>query len=260
MNEHPFRVEVEGFSGPLDVLCHLLENREIEASAIRVSEIIGTYSRFLTLTGRLSIYETAEFLDLCSRILLGKIKALLPGQAETNEISENAGILIAEEALFQALERYRPYREAARMFRMLQEQAENHFIRVSEGKEPAIFELGDLYSLCRQWWKIYGSCACARQEVEQPHGSCSDGFPDPVPEEEQVEERIRELSSRFREGTEIPLAELVPRRAGRTKLVVTLLALLEMCRLGFVCLTQEKGFGTLKVRSLEHVASDGPIY
>ena len=81
-----------------------------------------------------------------------------------------------------------------------------------------------------------------------------------VAEEEQVEERIRELSSRFREGTEIPLAELVPRRAGRTKLVVTLLALLEMCRLGFICLTQEKGFGTLKVRSLKHVASDGPIY
>jgi len=255
--ERQFEIEIEGFSGPLDALCHLLESREIEASAVQVSEIITTYSGYLARTGRLSIYEAAEFLNLCSRILLGKIKALLPGEvkAEDEEIKPPAD----EVALLDALERYRPYRAAANLLKDLQNHRERHFTRpVEEG--PVSYELGDLYSLCRIWWSLYAAFNGVDDATGESLETYWEGFPDPVPEEEQVEKRINDLKRRLQPGKEIPLAELVPKDAGRTILVVTILALLEMCRLGDVYLHQENRFGPLRVRSAKHAVGNGTIY
>ena len=254
-----FEIRVEGFSGPLDVLCHLLESREIEASSIRVSDIIETYFRFLTQTERLSIYEAAEFLSLCSRILLGKIKALLPGENLENDGGEPDNEA-DEEALLDVLQRYRPYRAAAELLMTLQERRERHFIRVVEENETAAYELKDLYSFCRQWWSLYASYAGSKGKSKIASGERQEGFLDPVPEEKQVEEKIRELQQRFYKEGEIPLEKLVPKRSDRSLLVVTILALLEMCRLGCVSLSQKEGFGTLWIRSLKHAVIDGPMY
>jgi len=257
VSERQFEIEIEGFSGPLDALCHLLESREIEASTIQVSEIIATYSCFLTRTGKLSIYQAAEFLNLCSRILLGKIKALLPDvvkpEAEAIETATD------EAALLEVLERYRPYRAAGDLLKHLQKNRERHFARpVAEG--PVSYELGDLYSLCRQWWSLYAAFNGAGSSNGESTETYWEGFPDPVPEEEQVEKRIKELERRLQRENEIPLAELVPKDAGRTILVVTILALLEMCRLGDVYIHQENLFGPLQIRSAKHAVDNGPIY
>ncbi|MGC9371726.1 MAG: segregation and condensation protein A [Thermovirgaceae bacterium] len=257
MSERQFEIEIEGFSGPLDALCQLLESREIEASAIQVSEIIATYSGFLARTGRLSIYEAAEFLNLCSRILLGKIKALLPcaGKPEAEEIETSND----EAALLEALERYRPYRTAGNLLKYLKKHRERHFTRpVEEG--PVSYELGDLYSLCRLWWSLYAAFNGAGNSKGESLETYWEGFPDPVPDEEQVEKRINQLQGRLQRGNEIPLSELVPKDAGRAILVVTILALLEMCRLGDVYLRQENRFGPLQVRSAKHAVDNGTIY
>ncbi|MFP4481335.1 MAG: segregation and condensation protein A [Thermovirgaceae bacterium] len=258
MAEWKFEIEIEGFSGPLDVLCHLLESREIEASTIQVSDIIATYSVFLTRTGRISIYEAAEFLSLCSRVLLGKIRGLLPG-GRNLEKEESETPTTDEEALLETLERYRPYRAAGNLLKHLQKLRERHFTRPVE-EEPLTYELGDLYFLCRQWWKLYAIYSGERNTSAGSQGAYSEGFLDPVPEEEQVEKRIREIQQQLQNEDEIPLGELVQRGTGRTILVVTILALLEMCRLGYVDLRQEKGFGQLRVRSLKHAISNGTIY
>jgi len=71
-------VELEGFSGPLDVLCHLVESGGISASGISVSQLIRVYSEFLIENERATINEMAAFFSLIARLLLGKLKALLP--------------------------------------------------------------------------------------------------------------------------------------------------------------------------------------
>jgi len=59
-----FDVELEGFSGPLDMLCHLVETGEIRASSISVSELIRVYSGFLLKNDRATINEMAAFFSL----------------------------------------------------------------------------------------------------------------------------------------------------------------------------------------------------
>jgi segregation and condensation protein A len=78
-----------------------------------------------------------------------------------------------------------------------------------------------------------------------------DGIPEAIPDEDQVERRMEELASRItvtREG--LSLRTLIRREKGRMDLIVTLLALLEMSRLGRVALVQEEVLGDVQVRGV----------
>ena len=78
-----------------------------------------------------------------------------------------------------------------------------------------------------------------------------DGFGDPVPDEEQIQTRIAELEEQLTEEGGLSLNALC--RAARSSmtgikgLVVTLLALLEMCRMGKITIEQEALFADVKV-------------
>ena len=50
-----FQIEIEGFSGPLDLLCHMIDQGRIEAAQISVAEVISIYGAYLAQTGGLPI-------------------------------------------------------------------------------------------------------------------------------------------------------------------------------------------------------------
>ena len=72
-----------------------------------------------------------------------------------------------------------------------------------------------------------------------------DEIPDAVPEEQQVEERMSELQQLLK-GRRLPLGELLKER-NKKNLIVTLLALLEMSRLGMVDLIQTETLGDVEI-------------
>ena len=74
-----------------------------------------------------------------------------------------------------------------------------------------------------------------------------DEIPDAVPEERQVEARMEELMSELK-GKRITLKELLQER-NKKNLIVTLLALLEMSRLGMVQLIQHETLGDVEIAS-----------
>ena len=72
-----------------------------------------------------------------------------------------------------------------------------------------------------------------------------DEIPDAVPEERQIEERMDELM-RIVAGRRLPLGELLAERSKKT-LIVTLLALLELSRLGMVHIIQPETLGGVEI-------------
>ena len=72
-----------------------------------------------------------------------------------------------------------------------------------------------------------------------------DEIPDAVPEERQIEERMDELMH-IVAGRRLPLGELLAERNKKT-LIVTLLALLELSRLGMVHIIQPETLGGVEI-------------
>ena len=79
-----FVVELEAFSGPLDLLLHLLREEQIDIADIPIARIAD---QFLRVIHQLGLNQAADYLDMASRLVRLKAQMLMPrtGEGETWE-------------------------------------------------------------------------------------------------------------------------------------------------------------------------------
>jgi segregation and condensation protein A len=74
-----FVVELDAYSGPLDLLLHLLREEQIEIADIPISRIAD---QFLHAIHELGLNQAADYLDMASRLVRLKAQMLLPRRTE----------------------------------------------------------------------------------------------------------------------------------------------------------------------------------
>jgi segregation and condensation protein A len=74
-----FVVELEAFSGPLDLLLHLLREEQLEIADIPIARIAD---QFLQAIHELGLNQAADYLDMASRLVRLKAQMLLPRHAD----------------------------------------------------------------------------------------------------------------------------------------------------------------------------------
>jgi segregation and condensation protein A len=74
-----FVVELEAFSGPLDLLLHLLREEQLEIADIPIARIAD---QFLQAIHELGLNQAADYLDMASRLVRLKAQMLLPRRSE----------------------------------------------------------------------------------------------------------------------------------------------------------------------------------
>ena len=252
-NEPVFDITLKDFSGPLDLLCHLVESREIEAYSVSLSEVLSQYVTYLLTARRATLAELAEFFSLASRILIRKVRSLIPrdpaeSETEVEDIAEDEAIYeLSEEEIAMMLERFKPYRSAAARLDEFKRDREKSFVRVcEEGGGPPWFDIGDLFSLSTLWWNMIEGYSRARSRSAMD--SFMDEIPDAVPQEVLVDNRMEEIKSLMAESRSATLSALL-RHFGAGALIVTLLALLELSRLGKIGVSQAEEWGDVFVEA-----------
>ena len=73
--DRPFLIELEAFSGPLDLLLHLIREQEIDIADIPIARIAD---QFLEVIETLGLNEAANYLEMAAWLLRIKIQVLLP--------------------------------------------------------------------------------------------------------------------------------------------------------------------------------------
>jgi segregation and condensation protein A len=71
----PFVVELESFSGPLDLLLHLLREEQIDIADIPIARVAD---QFLAVVHDLGLNQAADYLEMASRLVRLKAQLLLP--------------------------------------------------------------------------------------------------------------------------------------------------------------------------------------
>src|ERR1041384_7459057 len=74
-----FVVQLDAFSGPLDLLLHLLREEQLEIADIPIARIAD---QFLQAIGELGLNQAADYLDMASRLVRLKAQMLLPRGSE----------------------------------------------------------------------------------------------------------------------------------------------------------------------------------
>ena len=247
-----FQAEIDGFSGPFDLLCWLVESRGLEAASISVGQVVRIYGAYLANTNKVSVSVVSEFLFMAASLVLNKIRALLPGREslyESEEPENDPG-----EDVLEKLSRYRPYRSAARDLAILKEERDRFFFRSApeeEDDEPS-FDLGDLFALCRLWWSLRDLKRRTKNAAPYIFENEDDwsGVPSSLPEEEQIERKISEILSELNSDGSLRLSFLLRENRAMANFVVTLLALLEMSRMGRIRILQEELFDDIVITPL----------
>lgn len=257
MLKETVEIAIDGFSGPLDLLCHLVESRQMQASKIRVAQLVRIYGAYLVRTKKASVDALAEFFSMVAGLLLQKTLSLLPEATlafpEDDDINE---LLPDEEEFIEKLERYRPYRSATLWLEERKMLRERRFRRIASEEadfpgEPT-YDIGDLYFLSRIWWGLIDRFRKENSRklsdfVFENTEEEWNGMPEAVPEESQIQSRIAELEEKLALGVVLSLNELWAVSPSVRMLVVTLLAVLEMCRMGRTIIEQETLFSDVKI-------------
>lgn len=265
-----FVVSIEGFSGPLDLLCALVESKKFEASRVKITQLIKLYGAYLANNKNINADVLAEFFYMASGLLLEKTKSLLSksknADAQADDLlnedfdlsGEDINININDNNIMERIARYRPYRKAflwladrleseAKSFRRPVIINKNNNLKQQE----KIIDLSydeDIFSLAKIWRKIYKNYNLNKSRelelAEEESGADWDGFDKNAPDEEQIQIKIAELEDKLSANNIIYLNALC---SDLKNLVVTLLALLEMCRMGGVEIKQDNLFGDVKI-------------
>lgn len=143
VNEHALRVSVQNFDGPLDLLLHLVKERELDIATVPLATVAEQYLAYVSMMEAIDVEAAAEYLVIAATLVFLKSRALLPPiPAEFLEEGETPEEV--EERLRQRLIAYSKYREVGEDLRKRQFEASSYFFR----------DLGDPHSSLRQRYRV----------------------------------------------------------------------------------------------------------
>lgn len=231
-------IEVDGFSGPLDLLCHMIETGEMAASGISALQVVRTYEKLSSEDAWASIDSAGSFIVQAARLVLNKAVALMPKKAVPEEHDEDN---LKSEDMEMVLERYRPYRKAAMVLLDLQSSWSLRSFRPSKPLPPD-YDLGDLYSLSSLWWELMTKGNKGSRAFRKAEAMAATDIPSPIPDSVRIERRMEVIMKELGCGG-LTLASALAGSCHVADLVVTVLALLELSRRALIRLEQKEIFG-----------------
>lgn len=228
-----YRVELPVFSGPMDLLLHLVRQSEVDIHEISLARILDDYLKHLKVLQQLDLADIGDFVVMASTLMEIKSRELLPN--ETVEIEQE---LDPRDDLIKRLLDYKRYRDLARELdsRADRRARQSPLVLANpphliEQGDDDLLELGEIGI-----WDLTSAFAKLLEEI---------GTQGPM--QIEVEKRdvgyyTRRLLLKFKERREVSFTEIFDRTEGRYGLIGTLIALLEMMKQGYLRAFQDKCF------------------
>jgi len=94
-----YKVELEAFEGPLDLLLHLIRQQEIDIYDIPIAKITDQYLQYIQMMANLNVTVAGEFLVMAATLIYIKSKMLLPSDPETSEEVEDPRLDLVQQLL-----------------------------------------------------------------------------------------------------------------------------------------------------------------
>ncbi len=232
-----YKVKLEIFEGPLDLLLYLIKRDEIDIYDISLERITRQYLEYLQAFEELNIDVAGEFVVMAANLIYLKSRSLLPADQQPPE--EDADEHDPRWDLIRQLIEYKKFKDAAADLHQREVEQERIFAR--DGTPPASPEgplrLGEvgIFQLISAFQNVIKRVE-ARQDVQEIFG-----------ERFSVSEKIDLILQRVGSGAALRFSDLFGPIVSRVEVVVTFLALLELIRLRQVRAVQKSLFEEIEI-------------
>ena len=216
-----YRVELDLFSGPLDLLLYLVRRNELDVRNLLVSQVVEQFLEYLDILKAIDLDIVGDFIVMAGTLAEYKSRLVLPQQPDESEpdLDDETGI----DLIPQIIE-YRKFKEAARLLEDQAAEWQERFPRLSNDRPPARrdasqdkikhVELWDLVSALSRVLKL--------QDAKQQSHIRYDDTPIPV--------YIDRISQRVRSEKKVAFTSLFGNERLRSKIIGMFLAILELLR------------------------------
>lgn len=233
-----YKVKLEIFEGPLDLLLYLVKRDEVDIYDISIERIAQQYLEYMEAFKALDLELAGEFLVMASNLLYLKSRSLLPVDQQPPE--EEAEDDDPRWELIRQLVEYKKFKEAAASLGVREALQSSVYARMADTNEPpperplgevSIFDLINAFNAVLK--RISNETEDLREIFEENF---------------TVGDKIEFIMKMTEAGVALKFTELFVNAASRAEVVVTFLALLELVRLKQLRCVQEGPFGEIELR------------
>jgi segregation and condensation protein A len=248
-----YKVDLEVFEGPLDLLLYLIRREEVDIYDIPIERITAQYLAYLEVMRMLDLNIAGEFLVMAATLMMIKSRMLLPVESRAAEEESDEEWVDPRLDLVRQLIEYKKFKDAAGQLLQLEALQSEAF---GYGGEGPVFEqepqdagqaLGDigLFDLLTAFQEVL-----ARAPMEPL------GLIDPI--RWSVPDKMEMIISITRAGRHVTFSSLFSPESQRGEVIVTFLALLELLRLRQIALQQNDAFHEILIMPVAELAAERP--
>jgi segregation and condensation protein A len=103
-----FRIALDIFRGPLDLLLYLVRKHELEVSEVSLANVTQQFLEYIAIVEQIDVDAVGDFLEMASTLIEIKSRMVLPGEEEVEDELEDP-----RQELVRRLLEYKQYRDAA---------------------------------------------------------------------------------------------------------------------------------------------------
>ena len=221
-----YRVELQQFEGPMDLLLFFIKRDEIDIYDIPIARITDEYLAYVRVLEEIDLDGVGDFLYMAALLINIKAQMLLP----SDEVGDEGESVDPRRELVERLLEYVRFKEAADQLRTQRERRREHFTRgdassvrksVKDDHETSID--ASVYDLVEALGEMLSSVE--EDEKEPVHEV------DPV--QHSVEDQQRYVLNQIRNGTDLSFQALVEEHS-KGFVIATFLAILELARQHYI--------------------------
>jgi segregation and condensation protein A len=238
-----YELRLDEFSGPLDKLLELIEDRKLDVSRLSLAKVTDDFLRHVENLKHAPPALLADFIVVASQLILLKSKALLP---ELLLNSDEEGSL---EELEERLKAYREFKEAQKLILSLW-RAGSH-----EASRPYFLSISRSLPMIETKTPFYPGKTLSLQKLHTGLAALAHSLEKTVLEEETIkdavitmEEKMRHILERLRQIEETKFSDLSS-SASREEIIVSFLAILHMAREQIITIEQSEHFSDIIIKS-----------
>lgn len=231
-----YKIAINNFDGPLDLLLHLIKQSNIDIFEISIEEITKQYLEYIKAMEELNLNIASEYLSMAAELIEMKSSILLPNKkTEEDELEEDP-----RQKLINRLLEYKQYKEVSSVFKNLEELRKE--IHTKEPSDLSIYRdneevklmddltLDDLMAAFQKFLE--------RKRLEAPLATKI------TTKEYSVSERSSDIKRILRDKKKVCFDELFE-EYNKSYVIVTFLSILDLARKHELMIKQDNNFNKI---------------
>jgi len=229
-----FRVDLNIFRGPLDLLLYLVRKHEVEIVDIPISTITDQYLEYLTVLERLDVGAVGDFLAVASTLIEIKSQQVLPRSDEVQDELDDP-----RQELVRRLLEYKKYRDAATILDERSRSWQQRYCRLADDLPPRQRNLAEQPIQEVELWDLVSAFGRIIRDTEaaKPSNIVYDDTP--------IHVYMGRIHARLLKDGRLRFGELFESGMHRSTLIGIFLAVLELVSHHQVRLEQNELFGEI---------------